>query len=98
MSGWRSISNKPDIRSLWILVTGMVMLQCGVIGPPIAPEDVGVAPIIERQKKREADRSGATDQGTPHRRGQAGTMPENNVIAEPTEDLPEPPLKSMGTR
>jgi len=90
VSGVRSNSNKPDIQSLWILVTGMVMLQCGVIGPPIAPEDVGVAPIIERQKKRDADRSGARDR--------AGTMPGNNVTAEPTEDLPEPPLKSMGTR
>ncbi len=52
----RSASRKPDVRSLWILVAGMVMLQCGVIGSPIAPEDVGVAPIIERQKKREAER------------------------------------------
>ena len=32
-----------------VLITG-----CGTIGPPIAPEDVGVAPLIERQKQLQA--------------------------------------------
>ena len=88
----------PDAGALWILVTGLVTMQCGVIGPPIAPEDVGVGPIIERQKKREADQAGLTDQDMTYGRGEVGTSTENTVSPEPPEDLPEPPLKTMGTR
>ena len=31
-----------------------LLVGCGVAGPPVPPENVGVNPIIERQKKLEA--------------------------------------------
>ena len=69
---------------------GMVMSQRGVIGPPVAPEDVGVAPIIERQKKREAERLGSRVQPVPRS--------DKEPMMEPGEPLPVPPLRQMGTR
>jgi hypothetical protein len=90
VSGRRSTSKKPPVRSLWILLMGMVMSQCGVIGPPVAPEDVGVAPIIERQKKREAERLGSQVQPAPRS--------DKEPMMEPGEPLPVPPLRQMGTR
>jgi hypothetical protein len=35
------------------VITG-VLVGCGVVGPPVPPENVGVNPTIERQKKLEA--------------------------------------------
>ena len=69
---------------------GMVMSQCGVIGPPVAPEDVGVAPIIERQKRREA--VGLSSQVQP------APPSDKEPMMEPGEPLPVPPLRQMGTR
>ena len=60
---------------------------CGVLGSPIPPEDVGVAPTIERQKK--ADAEGA-------KRDAAESAP---VVVEPQgQDVDLPPLRPVGTR
>ena len=77
----------------------MLLPQCGVIGPPIAPEDVGVAPIIERQKKREAERLDGQMQLAPLVGGyEPGAPSDTEPMMEPAEALPVPPLRQMGTR
>ena len=86
-------------RSFWIVVAGMLVSQCGVIGTPIAPEDVGVTPTIERQKKRETERLGGQVQPAPQTEGhETGALLDAEPVMEPAEALPVPPLRQMGTR
>jgi hypothetical protein len=60
---------------------------CGVMGSPIPPEDVGVAPTIERQKRADGERS---------KRDAAESAP---VVVEPQgQDVDLPPLRPVGTR
>ena len=59
---------------------------CGVIGSPIPPEDVGVAPVIERQRRLDA-LEGA-------KQGAAESQP----AVEPQENLELPDLRPVGTR
>jgi hypothetical protein len=60
---------------------------CGVMGPPIAPEDVGVAPLIERQQR--LDRLDATEREAAE--AESVPQPEGQNV-----DLP--PLRPVGTR
>jgi len=73
---------------------------CGVLGAPVPPEDVGVAPIIERQMRREGlltagmnVRGSATRPSAPT----GVTIEESPTVPEP-DALPTPPLRMMGTR
>lgn len=60
---------------------------CGVIGSPIPPEDVGIAPLIERQKKLDALEAAKQEAA------------EGQPAAEPLgQDVDLPPLRPMGTR
>lgn len=60
---------------------------CGVIGSPIPPEDVGIAPLIERQKKLDALEAAKQEAA------------EGQPAAEPLgQDVDLPPLHPMGTR
>ncbi len=72
-----------------LVVLGAVA-GCGVVGPPIAPENVGVAPIIEQQKRQQAGQRLPTIEGT------QSHIPE--VIAPPAQDEELPPLRPIGTR
>ncbi len=75
------------------LVVMTVMLQaCGVVGAPVAPETIGVAPVIERQKlKQEASRIQETKENS-------------NLDANETDPVPQAqdeellPLRPVGTR
>jgi hypothetical protein len=59
---------------------------CGVVGSPVAPEDVGVAPTIERQKRFDTEAS-----------TRAGE--ETQPVLEPQgQDVDLPPLRPVGTR
>jgi hypothetical protein len=44
----------PSATSIVAGVTMGMLVACGAVGPPIPPENVGVSPTIERQKKLEA--------------------------------------------
>lgn len=74
-----------------ILLT--VVAACGVVGPPIPPEDVGVNPTISRQKAQ-LQKTGTT-QPTDNAAAPA-------VVIEPVEpkgqDEELPPLRPVGTR
>ncbi len=70
-----------------------LLVGCGVVGPPVPPESVGVNPTIERQKKLEALEE---------------KQRENAAAAESVEPPPDPmlqgqdvnlpPLRPVGTR
>jgi hypothetical protein len=70
-----------------------VVTACGVVGPPVAPENVGVNPTITRQKAQ-LQKTGTT-QPTDNAAAPA-------VLIEPVEpkgqDVELPPLRPVGTR
>ena len=67
------------------LVTWFVT-ACGTVGSPVPPEDVGVAPTIERQKRLDAEAA---------KREAEGSQP----VLEPLgQDVDLPPLRPVGTR
>jgi len=83
------------IRRPAMLVFGAagLLVACGVVGSPIAPEDVGVTPTINRQKQQHAledqkQRGAAAEEAT-----QEVTEP---ALEGPGVELP--PLKPVGTR
>ena len=50
------------MRAVIILVSVGLLISCGVVGSPVPPEYVGVAPTIEKQKRQhvlEAERQSA---------------------------------------
>ncbi len=82
-------------------VLGLLGLAgCGVLGSPIAPEDVGVAPVIERQLRREGLlASGTNVYGSASRpSAPSGVTIEEAPIPPDPDPLPTPPLRMMGTR
>ena len=74
------------------VITG-ALVGCGVVGPPVPPENVGVNPIIERQKKSEA---------LEEKQREAGAAAESAELPpDPTlqgQDVNLPPLRPVGTR
>ncbi|RPH78824.1 MAG: hypothetical protein EHM80_09350 [Nitrospiraceae bacterium] len=83
----------PNATSIVLGVTIGALVACGVVGAPIPPENVGVTPTIERQKRLEA---------------LEGKQREAAAVAESTEPQPDPllqgqdvdlpPLQPVGTR
>ena len=70
-----------------------MLVACGAVGPPIPPENVGVSPTIERQKKLEA---------LEEKQREAAAAAES---AEPQpdpmlqgQDVNLPPLQPVGAR
>ena len=74
------------------VIAGM-LVACGVVGPPVAPENVGVNPIIERQKKLEAleekQREAAEEAES--------VEPQPDPMLQ-GQDVNLPPLQPVGTR
>ena len=42
------------MRAAVIIVLAGLLISCGVVGAPVPPEYVGVAPTIEKQKRQHA--------------------------------------------
>ena len=62
-------------------------VACGTIGSPIPPEDVGIAPTIERQKRIDAMEAEKRE------------APEAEMVVEPQgQDVNLPDLRPVGTR
>jgi len=75
------------MKRLAIVVSVILLVGCGVVGAPVPPELVGVAPTIEKQKRQhalEAERE-AVQAGEP-------------VSAHDPHDLDLPPSRPVGTR
>jgi hypothetical protein len=72
------------------LMTGL-LAACGVVGTPVAPEDVGVSRTIARQKQQHALEE----------KQRATTATEATTESDPTlqgQDDLLPPLQPVGTR
>ncbi len=75
------------MRILVIIGSAGLLISCGVVGSPIAPEYVGVAVTVEKQKRQhalETDREGT-----------------GSVVADPSmedHDIDLPPSHPIGTR
>lgn len=72
---------------LGIILSAGLLMSCGVVGSPVAPEYVGVAVTVEKQKRQhalETDREGT-----------------GALVADPSledHDLNLPPSHPVGTR
>jgi len=76
------------MRCLGILLAAGLLVSCGVVGAPVAPENVGVAPTIDRQKKREA---------LDAQQREAAETAESDPALQ-GQDVNLPPLRPVGTR
>lgn len=74
-----------------ILLT--VVAACGVVGPPVPPEDVGVNPTITRQKAQ-LEKTGTT-QPTDNAAPPAVSI---EPVVPKGQDEELPPLRPVGTR
>jgi len=75
-----------------VLALGSLM-GCGTIGPPIPPEDVGVARTIAQQKKQhEREAAGQKRKIDEQETG------EGAPLAPVGQDQELPPLRPVGTR
>lgn len=84
----------PLVSLLW---AGLAVASgCGNVGPPVAPENVGIGPQLERIKKEEA----AGRESAPKKQPTPPVEPE---VVEGTRTVPEdevslPPLMPVGGR
>ena len=74
---------------LWLACAAglLVSVSCGTIGPPIPPEDVGVAPLIERQKTQDALDA-----------KQREAVEAQPAVEPQGQDVNLPPSRPVGTR
>jgi len=74
------------VNAIMVVLAISALAACGTIGSPIPPEDVGVAPTIERQKKMDAEAAKREAE-------------ESQPVLEPLgQDVDLPPLQPVGTR
>ena len=75
------------MRSLAVVLVLGLVAACGVVGPPMAPEDVGVSRTVEFQKRRDALEA------------QQREAAESQAASEPQgQDVDLPPVRPFGTR
>jgi len=78
------------MRGLTLIATACLLSACGVAGAPVAPETIGVAPIIEQQKNVQQARE-------PNQRDISVEAEEQDpALLGQDENLP--PLRPLGTR
>lgn len=65
-----------------------ISVGCGVIGAPVAPEDVGIAPRLEKEQQQETEGRAPAAQRQELGKG----------AVEPPSDPELPPLRPVGTR
>ncbi|MGE0643869.1 MAG: hypothetical protein AB7P24_09370 [Nitrospira sp.] len=75
------------MRALLIIVAAGLALSCGVVGSPVAPEYVGVAVTVEKQKRQQAIEA----------EHEAGELPGSELPLE-GHDIGLPPSHPVGTR
>jgi hypothetical protein len=80
------------ISALVGVLAGM-SVACGVVGPPVPPENVGVNPTIERQKKLEALEEKQREAAA----AAESVEPPPDAMLQ-GQDVNLPPLRPVGTR
>ncbi|MBM4127620.1 MAG: hypothetical protein FJ247_09780 [Nitrospira sp.] len=72
------------------MAASVLLSACGVVGAPVAPETIGVAPVVERQMKEQEAREAK------QREAPAEAEEQNPEALGQDENLP--PLRPVGTR
>ena len=70
-----------------------MLVACGVVGPPVPPESVGVNPTIERQKTLEA----LDEKQREAAEAAESVEPQPDPMLQ-GQDVNLPPLQPVGTR
>ncbi|GIW55831.1 MAG: hypothetical protein KatS3mg082_2235 [Nitrospiraceae bacterium] len=79
---------KPVVLFVLMSAICAISVGCGVIGAPIAPEDVGIAPRLEKEQEQEAK---GREQAAQRQEAGSGAV-------EPPSEPELPPLRPVGTR
>ena len=83
----------PNATSIVAGVTMGMLVACGVVGPPVPPESVGVNATIERQKQLETLEEKQREAAA----AAESTEPQPDSILQ-GQDVNLPPLQPVGTR
>ena len=84
---------RPNVASILVGATIGMLVGCGAVGAPIAPENVGVTPTIERQKKLEALQAKQREAAV----AGEGVEPQPDPLLQ-GQDVDLPALQPVGTR
>lgn len=84
---------RPNVTSLMVGVTIGTLAACGAVGAPIPPENVGVTPTIERQKRLEALQEKQREAAV----AAEGVEPQADPLLQ-GQDVDLPTLQPVGTR
>ena len=79
------------ITRIAVVVAWLSLVSCGVVGPPVAPENVGMAATIERQKQLDAREAEQREALTKKENMEPGPEVQG-------QDLDLPPLRPVGAR
>ncbi|MCP9455821.1 MAG: hypothetical protein NNA18_06920 [Nitrospira sp.] len=80
------------MKRMVLLAIMAPLVACGVVGAPVAPETIGVAPVIELQRSRQdAAPSGHTEEAPSTESDQLDPTPQG-------QDEELLPLRPVGTR
>jgi hypothetical protein len=75
------------MKRIVVALAVLSSVACGTIGSPIPPEDVGIAPTIERQKRIDALEAEKQEAA------------ESEIVVEPQgQDVDLPDLRPVGRR
>ena len=83
----------PNVTSLMVGVMIGTLAACGAVGAPIPPENVGVTPTIERQKRLEALQEKQREAAV----AAEGVEPQADPLLQ-GQDVDLPTLQPVGTR
>ncbi len=84
---------RPNVTSLMVGVMIGTLAACGAVGAPIPPENVGVTPTIERQKRLEALQEKQREAAV----AAEGVEPQSDPLLQ-GQDVDLPTLQPVGTR
>lgn len=80
------------MKWLSLVMMAAALPACGVVGAPVAPEMIGVAPVIERQRQAQ-EPAGSQPAEEP-----SGTEPDQLDPLPQGQDEELLPLRPVGTR
>ena len=84
---------RPNVAPILVGATIGMLVGCGAMGAPIPPENVGVTPTIERQKKLEALQMKQREAVM----AAEGVEPQPDPLLQ-GQDVDLPALQPVGTR
>ena len=82
-----------SVNSILVGVLAGMLVACGAVGSPVPPENVGVNPTIERQKKLEA----LEEKQREAEAAAESTAPPPDPMLQ-GQDVNLPPLRPVGER